>query len=200
MTNDTVLDAAKSALRLEARRRRKALQVEHPEADWMIADHLGELLSGLKLRPGVAALYKSLGAEIDPRPLGEGLARTGWRLCLPAVVEVDGPLAFRAWAPRDRLSHDLAGLPAPLDSAPPVTPTLIFAPLLAFDGEGHRLGQGGGYYDRTIAGLRARRGAPALIGLAYSGQRIDAVPHGPLDEPLDGILTETGYIEVRKDT
>ncbi|MBI1406395.1 MAG: 5-formyltetrahydrofolate cyclo-ligase [Caulobacter sp.] len=199
MTNDPVLDAAKSALRLEARRRRKALQVEHPEADWMIADHLGDLLAALGTGPGVAALYKSLGAEIDPRPLGDALTRAGWRLSLPAVIDLEGPLEFRAWAPRHRLSHDLAGLPAPLDSAPPVTPSLIFAPLLAFDGEGHRLGQGGGYYDRTIAGLRARGGGPAMIGLAFSGQRIDAVPHGPLDERLDGILTETGYIGVRKD-
>lgn len=200
MNHDPVLDSAKSALRIEARRQRKALQIAHPEADWMIADHLGDLLAALRLGPGVAALYRSLGAEIDPRPLGDALARAGWRLCLPAVVEMDGPLAFRAWAPGERLSHDIAGLPAPLDSAPALSPALIFAPLLAFDRFGRRLGQGGGFYDRTMALLRAGPRPPVMIGLAYGGQQIEAVPHGPLDQALDGVLTETGYIPARKDT
>ena len=83
------------------------------------------------------------------------------------------------------------------DSA--VTPDLIIAPLLAFDRAGGRLGQGGGHYDRTIAALRAR-GPLFVIGLAYAGQEIEAVPRmKPHDQRLDAILTEIGYIEVRKD-
>lgn len=199
MTPDPVLDAAKSALRLEARRRRKALQVDHPEADWMIADRLDEMIAALRLKPGVAALYRSLGSEIDPRPLGEALTRGGWTLALPAVVDVEGPLEFRAWTPGDRLAHDLAGLPAPLDSAPPTSPGLILLPLLAFDRRGGRLGQGGGYYDRTLAALRGQPRPPAFVGLAFAGQQVEAVPHGPHDQPLDGILTEAGYTAARKD-
>ena len=79
------------------------------------------------------------------------------------------------------------------------SPDLIIAPLLAFDRTGGRLGQGGGHYDRTIEALRAR-GSLFVIGLAYAGQEIDAVPREPHDQPLDAILTELGYIEVRKDT
>jgi 5-formyltetrahydrofolate cyclo-ligase len=199
MTSDPVLDSQKAALRLEARRRRKALQIQHPEADWMIADKVGELLDARRLKPGVAALYKALGAEIDPRPLGDALVRLGWRLALPAVIDLEGPLEFRAWAPGERLAHDLAGLPAPLENAATATPTLIFAPLLAYDRSGRRLGQGGGYYDRTLAALRAFPHPAALIGLAYHGQALEAVPHGPLDQPLDGILTEAGYSPARKD-
>lgn len=199
MHNDPILDAKKAALRIEARRHRKALQVQHPEADWMIADRVQDLLDVFRLGPGVAALYKALGAEIDPRPLGDALVRKGWRLALPAVIDLQGPLEFRAWAPRDTVAHDLAGLPAPLDSAAPVVPSLILVPLLAFDRRGHRLGQGGGFYDRTFEALRLMPRPPPLVGLAFAGQELDTVPNGPLDQPLDGILTEAGYTPARKD-
>lgn len=199
MQNDPILDAQKAALRIEARRRRRVLQDEHPEADWMVAGQADVLVEILRLKPGVAALYKALGAEMDPRLLGEVLLRRGWRLALPAVIDLEGPLEFRAWTPGAPLDHDLAGLPAPPDSAPPVAPSLILVPLLAFDERGHRLGQGGGFYDRTFEALRGFPAPPPFIGLAYQGQEVEAVPHGPLDQPLDGILTEAGYTAARKD-
>ena len=200
MTN-ALFVSQKAALRLEARTRRKALLAEHPEADWMAADRHGEMLAALGVkRAGVVALYKALGAEIDPRPLGDLLARQGWRLALPAVESEDGPLVFRAWAPGERLAHDLLGLPAPLASAPEMTPDLILVPLLAFDAAGGRLGQGGGHYDRTLAALRAGPHPPPAVGLAYSGQAVAALPHEPHDQALDGILTEAGYIAARKDS
>jgi 5-formyltetrahydrofolate cyclo-ligase len=199
MTQDLVLDAQKAALRIEARRRRRALQDAHPEADWVIAGQADVLVEILGLKPGVVALYKALGAEMDPLLLGEALMRRGWRLALPAVIDLEGPLEFRAWTPGDPLDHDLAGLPAPSEDAPPVAPSLILVPLLAFDERGHRLGQGGGFYDRTFEALRGFPFPPPFIGLAYQGQEVEAVPHGPLDQPLDGILTEAGYTAVRKD-
>lgn len=199
MTQDPILDGKKAALRIEARRQRKALQVRRPEAEWMLADRADELTDILRLKPGVAALYKALGSEMDPRPLADALLKRGWRLALPAVIDLEGPLEFRAWAPGDTLAHDLAGLPAPLDSAPPVAPSLILVPLLAFDRTGHRLGQGGGFYDRTFEALRGFPSPPPFVGLAYEGQELDAIPHGPLDQPLDGILTEAGYTAARKD-
>jgi 5-formyltetrahydrofolate cyclo-ligase len=63
---------------------------------------------------------------------------------------------------------------------------------LAFDRHGYRLGQGGGYYDRTVQALRAS-GRVWAIGLAYAGQERPAVPREAHDQPLDAILTETGY-------
>ncbi|MGB8624384.1 MAG: 5-formyltetrahydrofolate cyclo-ligase, partial [Paracoccaceae bacterium] len=66
-------------------------------------------------------------------------------------------------------------------------------PLLAFDRRGFRLGYGGGFYDRTLEGLRAAR--PTLaIGFAYAGQEMDEVPTEPTDQPLDLIVTEDGVI------
>jgi len=191
--------SAKTVLRLEARARRKALMVEHPEADWMAADRADELLSALKLdRPGVVAIYKSLGSELDPRPLGEALRKRGWTLALPAVETPDSSLTFRGWAPGEPLGKDLTGLPSPLPSAPELTPDLVLVPLIAFDREGGRLGQGGGHYDRTLEALAMRARRPPFIGFAYSGQQVARIPSEDHDQRLDGILTEAGYIPAER--
>jgi 5-formyltetrahydrofolate cyclo-ligase len=197
---DPRLGAAKMTLRLDARARRKALMIEHPEADWMAADHIPAMLTATRrTRPGVIGLYKALGAELDPRPLGDTLRKAGWTLALPAVVAEAAPLVFRAWSPGEPLTHDLSGLPAPPATAEAVRPDLVIVPLLAFDRRGDRLGQGGGHYDRTLAALRREPSPPAFVGLAYSGQERDDLPRETHDQPLDGILTEAGYIAVRKD-
>jgi 5-formyltetrahydrofolate cyclo-ligase len=73
---------------------------------------------------------------------------------------------------------------------------LLIAPLLAFDASGWRLGYGGGFYDRTLEGLRARRRTLA-VGFAYGDQQVDAVPREPTDQPLDAIVTERGLIRPR---
>jgi len=198
---DPATTALKTTLRMEARARRKGLLVQHPEADWMAADKAGEMLAALGLRrAGVLAIYKALGAELDPRPLGDLLTKQGWMVALPAVETEDGPLTFRAWKPGERLAPDLTGLPAPLVSAAEVRPDLILVPLLAFDRTGGRLGQGGGHYDRTLADLRTGATPPPAVGFAFSGQETPGLPREPHDQPLDGILTEAGYIAVRKDT
>jgi 5-formyltetrahydrofolate cyclo-ligase len=74
---------------------------------------------------------------------------------------------------------------------------LLITPLLAFDRSGGRLGQGGGFYDRTLRELR-RQGAVFAVGLAFAGQEVERTPIGPGDEPLDAVLTEKGYIAFRK--
>lgn len=197
---DPYLATRKAALRRDARARRKALQAEHPEADWMAAERAGEMLAALGLADGgIVAVYRALGAEIDPRPLGDLLAGRGWRLALPCVEAPDAPLVFRGWTPGERLSPDLSGLAAPPSSSPTVRPDLIMVPLLAFDPGGGRLGHGGGHYDRTLAALRAEATAPPAVGLAYAGQEIADLPRERHDQPLDGILTEAGYIAARKD-
>ena len=68
----------------------------------------------------------------------------------------------------------------------------MIAPLLAFDRLGGRLGQGGGHYDRTLAGLR-RTGPVFVLGLAYAGQEVDRLDLEPHDQKLDAVLTEAGY-------
>ena len=145
----------------------------------------------------IVAGYRAAGYEIDPAPLLRRLAAHGARILFPAVTARDAPLVFREAVSDDRLVADLAGLPAPPAWAAARVPELVITPLLAFDRAGGRLGQGGGFYDRTLRDLR-RAGAVTAVGLAFAGQEVDRAPMGPLDERLDGVLTERGYIEVGK--
>ena len=103
-------------------------------------------------------------------------------------------MIFRRWSPGEPLERDAAGCPAPLPLAEVVDPELIVTPLLAFDDFGGRLGQGGGFYDRTFA---ARPDA-IRIGFAFAGQRVDRLPMERHDIPLHGVLTESGYTAARK--
>lgn len=186
--------SAKAALRIHMRALRRQLVKDHPEADWQAADRLEEMLAGLGFRkPGIAAVYRAAGNEMDPRPLADNLRRLNWDIALPACEAPDEPVVFRLFYPGDRLAADAVGIQAPLASALEVTPDLIVAPVLAFDFLGNRLGQGGGYYDRTLAGLRASARAPLFVGLAFAGQEVDHVPVAEHDQRLDAILTESDY-------
>jgi 5-formyltetrahydrofolate cyclo-ligase len=193
--------AAKAALRLLLRGRRKQLAVEHPEADWMIVDVARAPLSARFPDPAgkVAALYAGLGAEIDARRhLADWLVEQGWTLALPRVGGGGGRMVFRQWTPGDTLVHDEIGLNAPEATRPALEPDLVITPLLAFDREGRRLGQGGGYYDRALEALRVRKPV-FVLGLAYVGQETHGLPDELHDQRLDAILTESEYIAVQED-
>lgn len=186
--------AAKAAMRVHMRALRRTFIREHPEADWEAGDRAAEMLAGLGVRrPGTCALYHPSGAEMDARPLADALAGLGWKLALPWCEGPDQPVMFRAWAPGDRLAPDAVGIASPLPSQPEVHPDIVICPLIAFDAAGHRLGQGGGYYDRTLALLRAGDHRPAVVGLAFSFQEVEAVPHQDHDQKIDAVLTEKGY-------
>ncbi|MDP8916491.1 MAG: 5-formyltetrahydrofolate cyclo-ligase, partial [Pseudomonadota bacterium] len=89
----------------------------------------------------------------------------------------------------EELAPDALRVLAPGKRAPFVTPDLVVTPLLAFDAAGGRLGQGGGYYDRTLAELRGR-GQVFVLGLAWAGQEVARLPAETHDQPLDAVLTE----------
>jgi len=144
----------------------------------------------------VVAVYAPQGGEMDPGPLARRLAAAGARIVLPVAVARDAPLIFRA-ADGAAFAPDAAGILAPGPEAAVLVPGLVVAPVLALDARGGRLGQGGGYYDRTLAALRAG-GRVFVVGLAFAGQEVDEVPTGPHDERLDAILTEMGYRETGK--
>ncbi len=154
----------------------------------------GRLLMAHVLRdcappPGVAVSgFWPMGPEIDIRPLLEALHERGHPVLLPVTPKRGQPLTFRAWRPGDPLIREKFGTMAPTGEEG--APAFLLVPLLAFDRGGHRLGYGGGYYDRTLAGLP---GAFAL-GCAYALQEVDAVPVGPDDVRLDAVATETGVI------
>lgn len=186
-------DDPKAALRLSMRARRRALQAEAPHAGVAAAAALAEAPLP---RFETAAVYIPHGSEIDAMPLALALERAGVRLALPAVERRNAPLVFRAWRPGDPMHADGLGLPAPSPEAEAVDPELLVVPLLAFDRHGRRLGQGGGYYDRTLGRLRPR--GVFAMGLGFAGQEVDELPAGPHDERLDAVLTEAGYRPAEK--
>jgi 5-formyltetrahydrofolate cyclo-ligase len=180
MTNDKV------ALRARCRAKRDAQTPNRPAAARDLARHVLEAVT----IPGGAAVsgYWPMGSEMDPRPLMEALRERGHRLCLPAVEARAVPLSFRAWAPGEALDEAVFGTQEPAAGAAVVTPDVLLVPLLAFDATGHRLGYGGGYYDRTLAGLADRQ--PTAIGIAFAFQEMAAVPRDEHDWALDWIATE----------
>ena len=179
---------AKAALRVEARRVRRELHAALPDSGALAARRYAE--AG-RPSPRIAATYAPCGSELDPRPLAALLRVAGADLALPVTVSADEPLIFRCAFDGAPLLPDFAVVPAPGADAPPVEPDLIVVPLLAFDRRGLRLGQGGGWYDRTLAALRAR-GPVFVLGLAFAGQEVDALPREAHDQRLDAVLTEAG--------
>lgn len=174
----------KHELRAAMRANRKRLAGLDPEASLRAAEHARDLPAG-----DVVAVYRAIGSELDADALSMALAKQGRQLCLPVVVERNAPMIFRRWSPGEPLELDAAGVPAPFPLAEAVTPDLIMTPLLAFDPRGGRLGQGGGYYDRTFAALPEA----VRVGFAYAGQEHETLPLEPHDIRLHGVLTETGY-------
>ena len=132
-------------------------------------------------------------SEIDTRPLLGRLAGEGWTTALPVVIGPGKPLLFRRWLPGEPLALDAMGIEIPDPALPEVEPDMLIIPLLAFDRRGYRLGYGGGFYDRTLAALRAKKRVIA-IGAGYAGQEVADVPHADYDQKLDYVMTEKGLI------
>lgn len=185
---DETIEAAKAALRTRALAQRAGLRnTERPEAAKQAATHF---FAGFPLPPGaIVAGYWPIRDEMDCRPMLTRLMDSGQPVCLPVVVADDQPLELRLWEEGAALYPSGFGTLAPADDAPKVEPDYVLMPLLGFDRLGTRLGYGGGYYDRTLAGLSHK---PKLIGLAFAGQELEFVPRDTHDAPLDAVVTEAG--------
>ncbi len=194
MSRTAIADIAaqKAALRAQARERR-AMACRSIGA--RVAAQICVYLPELCLRPhSVVAGYVQRGSELDPLPALKSLYSGGHRLALPVVVAKNAPLVFRAWAPGEPLAPDAIGLPAPLPTSPETTPDVVVVPLVAFDGAGHRLGTGAGYYDRTLPALRMANAELLAVGFAFVVQQERELPHEPTDVPLDAVITERGVM------
>ncbi|GAB4067165.1 5-formyltetrahydrofolate cyclo-ligase [Ancylobacter sonchi] len=188
----------KPTLRAAALARRAGLEPHmRAEASARAAAHALSWLGDVKGE--VVALFAPIGTEIDTGPLASGLRAAGARLALPVVVDMKAPLLFRLWSAGEPLV-EVAGpgrlsIPVPPESAPLVIPDVLVVPLAAFDPGGHRLGYGGGYYDRTLAALRRAKRVEAL-GYAFAVQELPCLPAEPHDERLDAVVTDAGIITV----
>jgi 5-formyltetrahydrofolate cyclo-ligase len=143
----------------------------------------------------IIAGYMPIRTEIDPLPAMARLHAGGARLCVPVIDSAGLPLRFREWTPDCALETGPFGARIPATGDWLVPDTLI-VPLVAFDAGLHRLGYGGGFYDRTLEGLRALAPTRA-IGFAYAAQELPDVPQEVTDQPLDALVTENGPLVVR---
>ncbi|WP_018632073.1 5-formyltetrahydrofolate cyclo-ligase [Neomegalonema perideroedes] len=179
--------ARKAALRREALARREAaFAAQGAEAAQAAARRF---MAAAPARGGVWAGYWPIRSEMDPLPLLRLAHEAGSRVALPVILGKGRPLAFRLWIPDLALIEGPFGARVPPPGSPEVEPDVLAIPLVAFDRSGGRLGYGGGFYDRTLADLRARKSVWAC-GLAFSAQESANLPQEPTDAPLDAVATE----------
>ncbi|WP_439533966.1 5-formyltetrahydrofolate cyclo-ligase [Polymorphobacter sp.] len=185
------LPQEKPALRRIFRQRRRAHVAEiGTEGCLVAAQALAAILTPLRTVAGPVASYAAQGDEIDPR-WAESILGS---LALPRIAGDD--LQFHV-APHQRLIAGPLGILQPPVDAPEISPRLLLVPVLAVARDGARLGQGGGYYDRTLARLRAQ-GPVIAIAMAFDVQIAEALPLEPHDERMDWIATPTQLVECRQ--
>lgn len=118
-----------------------------------------------------------------------------FKLSLPTIDSDTDNMVFRRWQQGDKLEKNRFNIDQPLKEATEIVPEIVFVPLLAFDKKGHRIGYGGGYYDRYMQKVRAEQVTPSLfIGIGYDFQEIDKLPSEEHDQTLDMIVTERKII------
>ena len=162
-------------------RRAEAHAAGQGQAAEILADYLsphrGKVLSG----------YMPMRTEIDPLP---AMTAHQGPVGVPVILERAAPLRFREWWPGCRLVEGAFRAMIPEEGAW-VEPQVLIVPMLAWDRRGYRLGYGGGFYDRTLEGLRAR-GTVLAVGFAFSAQEMPEVPIDGFDQRLDAVVTERG--------
>ena len=164
-------------LAMDADSRASQTQAMARDLDDLIAAHSAAIVS----------VYWPIRGEPDLRPWMRSRFERGIRIALPVAVELHRPLAFREWHPDARLARGLWKIPYPADGIE-VTPGILLAPVVGFDGEGYRLGYGAGFFDRTLAALSPR---PVAIGVGYASGRIETIFPQSYDIPMDWIVTGT---------
>lgn len=196
-TADMALDNAKRVMRADMAARRRAAVPGLGHAAVAVRDNFAAAIS---IPPGAAVSgYWPLADEFDPRPLLEHLHGLGHAIGLPVVLGRGLPLKFRRWQPGMELVQGSFKVMTPPPEAPEIVPRVVLTPMLAFDRDGYRLGYGGGFYDRTLAGLRAKGGVVA-VGVAFAMQEVAGVPRDSTDQPLDWIVTEREARPLRSPT
>jgi 5-formyltetrahydrofolate cyclo-ligase len=140
------------------------------------------------------ALYLSYDGEIETRGLIEWCWAQGKQVCVPVLHPFSkGHLLFLEYSYSTHMTHNRYGIAEPVLNAQNIIPVtsidLIATPLVGFDSLGHRIGMGGGYYDRTLAQFVHTEPAPTAIGIAHHCQHVEKLPTESWDIPLPCIVT-----------
>jgi len=183
--------AWRKALRSELLARREAIAADRLQV-WRkaIDRHLQYGFPGLAR--GVLAFCWPIRKEYDARHLLRRLRDRGATTALPVVIAPRAPLLFREWHPGVDIALGKLDIPYPKAGAA-LVPDTVLLPMNGFDGEGYRLGYGGGFFDRTLEALADKR--PAVIGVTYELAAIETIRPQPWDRPVDYVVTERGVYQ-----
>ncbi|MEO9600568.1 5-formyltetrahydrofolate cyclo-ligase [Parasphingorhabdus sp.] len=187
----STLKDKKKKIREEYRRRRNAFVDQLDSASRNLSFRRPPSPLARLFQPDqTVAFYRSIGSEAPTERLIEYLTETGVDIAFPRVTD-NGALEFRLVTGPELLECGFRNIPEPGETCPLVDPDVIVAPLVAFDRSLRRLGQGGGYYDRSFA----QYPDVPRIGLAWSVQEATEIPVESHDLPLHMIVTECEIIE-----
>ncbi len=190
---------SRSTLRQYLRTRRRELPPAARKAAARAAARIADT-SPLLRRCRTLAVYLADDGELDPAPLVRRARRRHKTCLLPMLVPLNRRLVFAKWRPGERLARNRYGIGEPRNGMRQRHRLrgidVVLVPLVAFDAQGHRLGRGAGWYDRTFAShaLRPRWRKPRLVGYAYAFQQVDRIETRPWDIPLDAIVTDRGML------
>ncbi len=181
---------ARNALRLQLREQRRSLDPGRQQ------QHASLVALRLWRHPWVRnartiGAYWPADGEISPLPFMRQANKQGKQVFLPAINLPLRTLSFRAWRPCQPLHLNCFRIPEPPARSPACTLEeldVLLMPLVGFDAQGHRLGMGGGFYDRTLANEEDRPGH--LIGLAHGLQEVNRLTAAPWDTNMEAIVTE----------
>lgn len=198
MTRASTTATARDALRRDLRAQRAALSAGERVAAAQALVAQIERIPGFLTAPRIAGYWATDG-ELPLAALPGGVHARGQHWYLP-VVRPHRQLWFAPWQVGAPLATNRFGIPEPVCAAEQMVPApeldIVLVPLLGFDRHGHRLGFGGGYYDRSFAFLRERAAAarPLLVGIGYALQELPALAAQAWDVRLDYVATERELI------
>ncbi len=179
-------------------RQRKTLSIKNKTVlNQKIRKHLSSYFDSYE--HAIIGAYLSFGGEPDITESMHQLHLNGHRIAVPCIDPVvKGKMQFYDWTPNMRMCDNRFGIPEPaITSADQPVPCsdfdVLLIPLLGFDALGHRLGMGGGYYDRWLS--HASPEQPERMGIAYHWQQQKRIPFDTMDQPLHRVITDQGVID-----
>ena len=183
----TKLQDDKAALRTSQKllRKERDLNARSAASDQICQHLVAQLAQEPRLRLGA---FMAIRGEVDLNAVLPLLPEHQWYL--PKFINKDEPLCFGAWEPH-QLVPGAYGILEPREPFERVDALdMVLVPGLAFTRQGHRLGMGGGFYDRTLNGYGGK-----VIGVAYEEEVLETLPWGELDRRMDALVTPQGWLQ-----
>lgn len=173
----------KQTLRKQIREQKRAMTIEEIER---ASARLGELFAASELYRNAKTIYGYLpyNQEVRTVPMLQRALREGKRVAVPKVFGEE--MKFIYLEDLTRVEKGYAGIPEPIDDGPVADDkkALVLMPGLAFDAEGHRIGYGGGFYDKFLASEPEH----PTLALCYAFQMLPQLPTEEFDIPVDCVL------------